>query len=222
MQDRLYPFRFKIFLFTLVAILFGSLLFPGDLYEKYLSNLVFIANLLAGILLISKRKNLVYFFIFLITIAGLDFGADLIDLGNQEILKFVRVVVYFLFYGVVTSVLISQIWNANKVDENVILGVISGYISLGLIGFFIFLTIEMVLPGSFQGLLSSINNPELKNESIMYFSYITMLTIGYGDVLPTTEIAQKATVLIGLMGQFYMVIITAIIVGKYISQSANK
>ena len=222
MQDRLYPYRFKIFLFTLIAILFGSLMFPDDLYEKYLSDLVFIANLLAGILLISKRTNLMYFFVFLFIIAGLDFGAEIADYGNREILKFVRVIVYFLFYAVVTKVLISQIWHTKKVDENVILGVISGYISLGLIGFFICLTIEMVSPGSFQGLLTSASDPELKNESIMYFSYITMLTIGYGDVLPVTQIAQKASVLIGLMGQFYMVIITAIIVGKYINQTANK
>jgi hypothetical protein len=197
-------------------------MFPGDLYENYLSNPVFIANLLAGVLLIYKSKNLMYFFIFLFIIAGLDFGADIFDFGNKEILKFVRVVVYFLFYGAVTSVLISQIWNAKRVDESVILGVISGYISLGLIGFFICLTIEMVVPGSFQGMLTSVNNPEMKNESIMYYSYITMLTIGYGDVLPTTEMAQKSSILIGLMGQFYMVIITAIIVGKYINQSVNK
>ena len=222
MLERIYPYRFKIFLFTLVAILFGSLMFPGDLYEKHLSNLVFIANLLAGILLISKSKNKMYFFIFLIIIVGIDFGAELMDFGNEEILKFIRVVVYFLFYGVVTSVLISQIWNAKRVDESVILGVISGYISLGLIGFFICLTIEMIVPGSFQGLLTSVNDPEMKNESIMYYSYITMLTIGYGDVLPATEIAQKSSILIGLMGQFYMVIITAMIVGKFVNQSENK
>lgn len=121
----------------------------------------------------------------------------------------------------VTLAIIYQIWNAKKVNEMVILGVISGYISLGLVAYFICLSIEMFYPGSFQGLLTSFNNPELKNDSIMYYSYITMLTIGYGDVLPITQIAQKSSILIGLMGQFYMVIITAIIVGKYISQSAK-
>ena len=111
---------------------------------------------------------------------------------------------------------------AKRVNEMVILGVISGYISLGLIGFFICLSIEIVYPGSFQGLLTSSSNPDLINDSIMYYSYITMLTIGYGDVLPVTHISQKASILIGLMGQFYLVIITAIVVGKYINQSSNK
>jgi len=222
MLDKIYPYRFNIFLFTLIAILFGSLIFPENLYENILSHLIFIGNLLAGILLISKRRKLMFFFIFLLVVASLDFGSSLIDFGDRELLKFIRMGVYFLFYVVVTHAIIFQIWNAKRVNETVILGVISGYISLGLIGFFICLSIEMVYPGSFQGLLSSVNNPELKNDSIMYYSYITMLTIGYGDALPTTQIAQKSSILIGLMGQFYMVIITAIIVGKYISQSANK
>ena len=222
MLDKIYPYRFSIFLFTLIAILFGSLIFPEYLYEEFLSHIIFIANLLAGILLISKRKKIMIFFICLLVIAGLDFGSSLIDFGDRELLKFIRMGVYFLFYVVVTQAIIFQIWNSKRVNEMVILGVISGYISLGLICFFICLSIETIYPGSFQGLLSSVNNPDLKNDSIMYYSYITMLTIGYGDVLPTTQIAQKSSILIGLMGQFYMVIITAIVVGKFISQSANK
>ena len=103
-----------------------------------------------------------------------------------------------------------------------IFGVVCGYISLGLIGFFICLTVEMAHPGSFQGLLNSGGNNDLISESIMYYSYITMLTIGYGDVLPVTQISQKASVLIGLMGQFYMVIITSIVVGKYIQHQNVK
>ena len=53
----------------------------------------------------------------------------------------------------------------------------------------------------------------------MYYSYITLLTIGYGDILPVSALAHKAAILIGLMGQIYLVVITAIVVGKYINQS---
>ena len=77
----------------------------------------------------------------------------------------------------------------------------------------------MWYPNSFNGILvSEISGLAIKDE-LMYFSYITLMTIGYGDITPITPLAQKATVFIGLIGQFYLVIITAIIVGKYISQS---
>ena len=45
------------------------------------------------------------------------------------------------------------------------------------------------------------------------------MTIGYGEITPVTLLAQKATILIGLLGQFYLVIITAIIVGKFLTQN---
>ncbi len=56
----------------------------------------------------------------------------------------------------------------------------------------------------------------------MYFSYITMLTIGYGDIYPLGHLAQKATVLIGLIGQVYIVILTAIMIAKYVNSKQNK
>ena len=64
-------------------------------------------------------------------------------------------------------------------------------------------------------------NPEAITEELMYFSYITLTTIGYGDILPITPMARKAAILIGLIGQMYLVVITAIVVGKYINQSSN-
>jgi len=59
---------------------------------------------------------------------------------------------------------------------------------------------------------------ESYSDGLMYFSFVTLLTIGYGDIIPITQIAQKATIFVGLIGQFYLVILTAITVGKYLNQ----
>ena len=222
MLEKAYPFRFQIFLFTLIAILFGILLFPDNLYENILSPIIFLSNLTAGIILISKRKKLTIFLIILLIIASVDFGSEIMQLAKNDMLRFVKLGVYFLFYIVVTYEIIKQVWITKTVNVQVIYGVISGYISLGLVAYFICMSIEMFNPGSFQGISTSNENNEILSDSIMYYSYITMLTIGYGEIVPATQVAQKSSILIGLMGQFYMVIITAIIVGKYISQSVRK
>ena len=80
----------------------------------------------------------------------------------------------------------------------------------------------MAYPGSFQGLFIEGNSSNTLTERLLYFSYSTLLTIGFGDIVPITSIAQKASILISLMGQFYMVIITATIVGKYINQTTHR
>ena len=221
MVEKLYSYRFEIFFFSQIAILFGSLLVPSALFETVFSPILFLINLFAGILLISKKKKITWFFVALLVIAGFIFSLNLIKNRNENSFNFVRMTTYFLFYVVVTYEIIKQVWEAKKVNKNVILGLISGYVSLGLIGFFICLSIEMTHPESFQGLLITSNNPEALMESLMYYSYITLLTIGYGDIVPVTDLAHKAAMLIGLMGQMYLVVITAIVVGKYINQSSN-
>ena len=131
---------------------------------------------------------------------------------------FTRIIVYLIFYITVTITLIKQIWDSKIVDKSVFLGLMSGYLSLGLIAFFMFLAIESSFPNSFDGLSNSIiNGASFKNESLLYYSFITLLTIGYGEITPLTAMAQKASILTGLMGQFYLVIVTAVVIGKYIS-----
>ena len=92
----------------------------------------------------------------------------------------------------------------------------SGYISLGLIGFFIFMSTELWQPNSFSGAILNTSDFNVRVDGIMYYAYITLLTIGYGEIIPVTIAAQKAAILVGLAGQFYMVIITAVVLEKYV------
>ncbi len=219
MIDKLYAYRFEIFFFSQITILFGSLVFPLILFENIVSPILFLINLMAGILLLSKNKKAALFFCGLLVVTGVSIGSYLLDDPSYErVFNFIKMGSYFLFYVVVTFEIIKQVWQAELVNKNVILGLISGYISLGLIGFFICLSIEMTHHGSFAGIIIDPSNPETITQELMYYSYITILTIGYGDILPVTDLAKKAAILIGLVGQFYMMIITAIVVGKYINQ----
>ena len=217
MLKRLYPYRFEIFFFSQVAILFGSLIVPSIIFEIFLSPALFLLNLLAGIVLLLKQRKTMWFLAVLLVISTLLIGSNLIETTNEALLDLIKMGTFFLFYVVVTSEIIKQVWQAKKVNKNVIFGLVSGYISLGLIGFFICLSIEMAYPNSFSGLIDGISI----TENLMYYSYITLLTIGYGDILPISALAHKAAILIGLMGQIYLVVITAIVVGKYINQSSK-
>ena len=108
---------------------------------------------------------------------------------------------------------------STEVNRGVILGLMSGYICLGLVGFFICLAIELAVPGSFSGLPALELNPVAKRDSLAYYSFVTLLTIGYGEITPVSKLARNASVLIGLMGQFYLVIVTAVVIEKYIRHS---
>jgi len=95
----------------------------------------------------------------------------------------------------------------------------SGYIALGLVFFFIFSAIEIFTTGSFIHVQFEGEGISGNMYSLLYFSYVTLMTLGYGDIVPLTEVAQKASILCALVGQFYLVIVTAIIIEKYIRQN---
>ncbi len=219
---KLYKFRFEIFLSTQVAILFGSLFFPGDFFEFTLLPLLYLMGILAGILMISKRKKLTWFFVALFAASAFIFGSAMIYRQESQGDILTRLMIYFVFYIVVSWNVIQQVWRAKFVSRKVILGLMSGYISLGFLAFFLFMAIELTHPGAFQGVLMESQVFELKSEAILYYSYITLLTIGYGEIIPAIPIAQKAAILVGLMGQFYLVIVTAVVVEKYIRHTERK
>jgi hypothetical protein len=162
------------------------------------------------------------FCLLLLLINTIIFGTDLFMNPHSIVYSFTKTISYFLFYVIVTYEIIKQVWLSTTVDKNVIIGLISGYVSLGLIGFFICLSIELSDPGSFNFInVAAVNGSESMVDDIMYFSYMTLITIGFGDIYPLTALAKKAAILIGLLGQFYLVIITAIVVGKYLNQIPN-
>ncbi len=102
------------------------------------------------------------------------------------------------------------------------MGLASGYISLGFVSFFLFMLIETVAPGSFKGTLLETSSLTVRADSIMYYAFITLLTIGYGEIVPITPMAQKAAIFTGLAGQFYLIIIMTVVLEKYIRHSIDR
>ncbi|MFK7780884.1 ion channel [Psychroserpens sp.] len=222
MIDKFYPYRFELFLFTQLSILFGSLVIPSEWFESYIMPLLLLCNLVSGVLLVSKKKRLTRFMCVILLISIAIVAIDFINSEPLNNFNYLKLSVYFVFYAITTIEIIKQVWKSKIIGKNVILGLISGYISLGLLAFFLCLTIEILYPQSFSGLSITDGLTANASDKLMYYSYITLMTIGYGDILPITPIAQKASVFIGLIGQFYLVILTAIVVGKYINQNNEK
>lgn len=56
---------------------------------------------------------------------------------------------------------------------------------------------------------------------MVYFSLVTLATLGYGDIVPKTDLARSLAVIEALIGQFYMAALVALLVGKLVSQSSR-
>ncbi len=212
MIKKLYNYRFTIFTISQLFILFGSLVFPQELYETLISQILFLINVSAGLLLLLKKKWLLYSVIALYSLLVISTAFIPTELTTHTVLGNLQLIAFFLFYTIVCYEVILQVWKEKSVNQHTLFGLISGFISLGFVGFFICLSIEVTNPSSF----SLPDNGLGVVDNLMYFSFITIMSIGYGDIVPLTGVAQKASLLVGLIGEFYLVIITAIVVGKYL------
>jgi hypothetical protein len=78
--------------------------------------------------------------------------------------------------------------------------------------------IERAAPGSFAGLPDYTDaNPRPMVDSLLYFSLISLTTIGFGDVVPVSEIARPLSALEGAFGQLYLTVIVARLVALHIT-----
>lgn len=99
---------------------------------------------------------------------------------------------------------------------NRIIGAICVYLLLGLIFGQTNMLIYKFLPNSFNG----IDNTEVAMEgfTLLYYTFVTMTTLGYGDVSPEGPLARVIAYLAAIAGQFYIAILVAMLVSQYINQ----
>jgi voltage-gated potassium channel len=127
--------------------------------------------------------------------------------------------VFFIIYYIFIFVeVLRQITKAREVRINVIVGSFSGYLLLSMIALFTYLFIELNFPKSFHGI--SYDNISLVYNELSYFSFITLTSIGFGDIYPITDMARLVTAFFGMVGQFYMVAVVGIIVSRFSSREA--
>jgi len=65
-------------------------------------------------------------------------------------------------------------------------------------------------------------NPQQRGGEILYFSIVTMSTVGYGDVLPTSEFTRMLAAIQAVFGQFYVAVVVAVFVGMYAAQARGE
>jgi hypothetical protein len=111
-----------------------------------------------------------------------------------------------------------NIFQEQEVTKDTIAGAAAVYMLFALMWSFLYAVLDLVRPGSF-----AISAAQTLGEGniFLYYSFVTITTLGYGDITPVTYIATSLAVLEAVVGQLYLVVLVAWLVGMYVSRKAK-
>jgi len=145
-------------------------------------------------------------------------------LGNDP-LEMVAGLTNMIFFIYIVVKLVRQFASAKTVSPLVILGSVNGYLLLGLVFTFFIILISWIFPDSYYSFHENAYLSEKMDfHTYIYYTFITMATVGYGDIIPISSPARALAVFVSVSGQLYIAIVIALLVGKFASmfQHADK
>ena len=159
----------------------------------------------------------------LLSILGIWIGYGIGGLAGRVLLVGSHVlaacVFAFTLYRILRAVLV------NQASGDAIFGAVCGYLLLGVIWTLVYSAVETATPGSFTSSTSSQVPPvagRLNRGVLSYYSFITLATVGYGDVTPTTPLTRTLAWIEAITGQFYLAILVAGLVGIKVTQAIQE
>ncbi len=134
------------------------------------------------------------------------------NIVESSLVSLVGSVFAILFIGYTIYIVIWFIAGQKKVTADVLHAAIVVYLLMGVFWSLVYFVVEYFEPGSFKGVTAKVTGDSL---GFLYYSFVTLTTLGYGDITPVTSRASAFTILEALVGQMYLVVQVAWLVGRY-------
>ena len=149
-----------------------------------------------------------------LAIAGVVLNAIAVRSG-ASVLNFASYIALIAFLLVAIWCTLRQVAFDKEINFNRLVGAVSVYLMLGVLWAAAYTVTDLAAPGSFDGLMATHDGPW--DSDWLYFSFVTMTTLGYGDLLPLSGAARLLAYMQAVFGQFYIAILVAGLVSAYIS-----
>lgn len=128
-------------------------------------------------------------------------------------------IILLAYLGLTTWVATRQVLLTGPIDGNKIVGAVCIYLLLGLAWTALYLLVALRNPEAFHGLPAGPWYELFPN--LVYFSFVSLTTLGYGDIAPAAPLARFLAYAEAITGQFYIAILVATLVGIRISKQAE-
>jgi hypothetical protein len=206
------------FFHLLGALLFLLLALPLAQDLEYRDMVIVRAVVFSVLLLVGiwslKGGGRLYLAGMVFVVAGIVLSILVVNLDTLP-LKYASILAMLGFLVVAIIHTLRQVVFGTELNANRLVGAVCVFLLLGLIWAFAYSLLELVAPDSFRG-FSPGHGPGFDTGWI-YFSFVTLTTLGYGDITPVTATARTLAYMQAIAGQFYVAVLVAGLVSAYIS-----
>jgi voltage-gated potassium channel len=206
----------------LISLLFLFLLSPFVVtlhYGVLFINIVGAVVLLAGTYAVSERKRL---FAVTVVFAILSvISSALILVVHAEWIVVASHLFLVTVLGLFSVSILGYVLRPGRVTGDKIYAAICVYLLAGYAWAFVYALLHELQPGSFSG-LAEVEDYAVRVMQMRYFSFVTLTTLGYGDIIPRSPAARTFATLEAVMGQIYLAVLVARLVGLHIVHATTK
>lgn len=209
--------RFLLLLVNLLAFMVLEPFLFDYIGLKFLLEIFFSAILFTSIYAVSGKKGSTFIAALL---ALLKFGTTWASgFISHPLIYLSDAISGIIFIAYIIILIIRHIFRQEEVTVETIYGALVVYILIGIMWFFLYLLTEFIHPNSFSLAI----DPATESKKIIFFySFVTLTTLGYGDITPVSAPARSMAMLEAIVGQLYIAVLIARLVGMHISQSLLK
>jgi hypothetical protein len=147
--------------------------------------------------------------------ATLSIGGHLLASSQQDLSVSIGHAIGAVFFVVVAGKIVGTILTSQELSLDSVFGAICGYLLLGVAWGLIYAMIQSVNPESFhvgEALRQQMDGKEDSRNVLIYYSFVTLSTVGYGDVTPQSDAARTLSWVEAVTGQLYLaVLITGLV-----------
>jgi len=201
--------------YLLLSLLGLILLFPyakGDVFGRIVLAILYSLVLIGGAYAIGRnRRTLVVGLVLAVLGVVLQWTALLTNMA-----VFIRLagIVYVVFLVLTIGGLLQYLMKKGPVTADKLHGALAGYIMLAFLWAFIYSFVESFTPGSFRFEHVDATDPHAFYR-LLYFSFTTLTTVGYGDITPVTDQARSLAMIEQFAGVFFVGVLIARLAGLY-------
>jgi hypothetical protein len=206
--------RFLSLLIFIIALLIVGPLFEEFVHLRIFMDILWSAVFISAVYAVShKRLHILIAILLALPMLGSIWSKYFVQFKALAVVGGLCGAAFILF--TIIQILIF-IYGHQEVSRDIIVGAAVVYLLMAIMWSFIFGVVETLHPGSF-------NMPQGQDieasRSFLYYSFVTLTTLGYGDITPVTSLARSLCILEAVIGQLYLVVQVAWLVGVHVSQS---